>query len=88
MNTDITPRAIHMPAVPAQPELFVLALTRDEAQFLANVMAKIGGCPQHSSRRHAASISDILREGGMRFKYRSQDPSTGGITGTLLCETL
>lgn len=42
-----------------------LSMTADEAQFLADVMARIGGSPSNTRRRFAESITKALHGAGI-----------------------
>lgn len=44
-----------------QPKpLVTLTFTHDEAQFLMDILNRIGGCPDNSRRRHADDIRNAL----------------------------
>lgn len=50
-----------------------LTLDKDEAQFLADVLAKVGGSPEYSRRRHQQPISDALASAGIKHQYPLPD---------------
>jgi hypothetical protein len=66
---------------PAQPAVFeetiFLELSKDEAQFLIDVLGAVGGSPLSSRRKHSKDIIQSLSNAG--FKYRCTD-----FTGTLM----
>jgi hypothetical protein len=45
-------------------EKVTIELTKDEAATLRRVMARIGGCPSKSRRKHTDSIADKLDDAG------------------------
>lgn len=56
-----------------------LTLTEEEAQFLIDLTALIGGSPTRSRRRHNDSIRDALRDAGLDRTLFADD-LRGGIT--------
>ena len=62
-----------IPAVPevtkvvqtAWPERIQLGLSTDEAQFLADILNRVGGSPTLSRRRYQEPISAALRSAGL-----------------------
>lgn len=60
------------------PGKVVLELTEDEAQFLADIMARIGGDMTKSRRRFQTEISNALGHVGIPFE--SHNDLRGGIT--------
>ena len=57
-----------------------LTLDADEAQFLADVLAKVGGDPTYSRRRYQTPISTALRDAGVSYQYPIPDTERGTIT--------
>jgi hypothetical protein len=55
----------------AQPDTITLELTLDEAQFIADVFAKIGGAPT-TRRKHQESISGALYAAGIYFTWHGE----------------
>jgi hypothetical protein len=68
-----------------------LELSPEEAQFLADVLAKIGGDPVTTRRKHQLAISGALRDAGHNFTWHSK-PRYGeparDITGNLGCTSV
>jgi len=60
-------------------EEVVLNLTKDEAQFLYDVLQAVGGSPKYSRRKFEGSISDSLKEIGC-YDTAYPDDHTGAIT--------
>ena len=60
----------------------ILELTRDETEFLASVLSKIGGDPDNTCREHSNSIKEAL-EGQEYFYTNSRFYSK--IEGHLQC---
>lgn len=59
-----------IPVPPAQqPFEVMLTLNEQEAQTLADILAKVGGVPETTRRRHASAIAGALEEAGVRFHY-------------------
>lgn len=58
-----------------EPEKVILELSRDEAQFLANVLGAVGGDPDKSPRRHQRGVSGALEDLGIY----SQRTASGSI---------
>lgn len=56
----------------------VLRLTPDEADFLHDVMGRVGGSME-SRRRHQAAISDALQSAGVDHSYTKARDITGII---------
>lgn len=44
-----------------------LDITKEEAQFIADVTSKIGGSTQRSRRRHADALAAALRSAGISW---------------------
>jgi len=59
-------------------EEIVLNLTKEEAQFLYDVLQTVGGCPKHSRRKFEEGISDSLKEIGC-YDTAYPDDHTGSI---------
>lgn len=54
-----------------------LDLTEDEAEFLVDVLARVGGSPELSRRKHELSLKRVLNGIGV-YRTALQD-MTGGI---------
>lgn len=50
-----------------------LTLDGNEAQFLADLLANVGGDPEYSRRRYADVITASLRDVGIRSTYPLSD---------------
>lgn len=73
--------SIEVPVTTTQlVETVVLELTREEAQVLKNITAKISGCPYKSQRKHIASIAKALYELGFAYDLSY-------VEGTINCAT-
>lgn len=60
-----------------KPQPVLLELEPDEAQFLADVLSKVGGHVHTSRRRHADSIRGALL--GVDVDYSEAPDMTGGV---------
>lgn len=45
-----------------------LDLSEDEAQALADILAKVGGSPERSRRMHAEAVSEALKSAGISWQ--------------------
>lgn len=70
-----------MKMMPVDEHFVDLRLSIEEAQFLMDVMYKIGGCPTNSRRKHADRIDRVLREvcPGRNWADRSDMMEDGNI---------
>ena len=59
------------PAVPVVE--YVLTLSEDEAQTLADALSKFGGNPNESRRKHILTIVDALCSVDVNYKYPVSD---------------
>jgi len=59
--------------------VYTLTLSAEEAQTLADLLAKIGGSHQRSRRKHTAAISQALSAAGIRFDTSPYAKWDGGI---------
>lgn len=50
-----------------KPQGVTLELTMDEAQTLRDVLAKVGGSPRVSRRRHIAALSKAMEDAGIYY---------------------
>ena len=50
-----------------------LTLDGNEAQFLADLLAKVGGHPEYSRRRYADAITASMQDAGIKFNYPIHD---------------
>lgn len=61
----------------------VLRLTRDEADFLADILDRVGGNPEKSRRRYQHEISDALVGAGIRGTSYGDVSATEGGPGSI-----
>ena len=55
-------------------------MSGDEAQTLADILAKVGGSPTFSRRGDAENISNALSDAGVKWARPCAADITGGIT--------
>lgn len=68
--------------VEVAPAIVQLELSINEAKFIAAILAKIAGNPDHSLRRYQPSISDALERVGISVLYPVCEL---GITDSIYC---
>lgn len=83
-------KANRIPAVTkvVTPEVVTLTLSRDEADVLTVIMARIGGMPTTSVRGYADNIQRALEDVGFRWEDQLDDPrfKTHDEMGTIVFE--
>jgi hypothetical protein len=63
------------------PETVELTLTADEAQFIADVLARVGGDYHESRRGHSQFIAAALSDAGVQWDTTAED-----VTGDIWCD--
>lgn len=72
----ISDTVLIQPATPAITETkYILTLSKDEAQVLKDILARVGGCPYTTRRNHTNAISNALEGVGIFSQVGHNDPT-------------
>ncbi len=78
--TDSSPLSVQVDRIETIPGKVVLELSEEEAQFLADVLASVGGDYRHSRRKFQVEITDALRDDvGITFSSQRARDLHGNI---------
>lgn len=76
---DTTPLSVYVDRTETIPGKVTLELTEDEARFLADVLASVGGDYRHSRRKFQSAITDALGDVGIPHDGKRSRDMHGSI---------